>query len=138
MKNLDKIIRIEETSSVTKINSYAINSLKKKIRPEQSSSFSDIREEAIVLSQDEDESNSRRRKENFNVYSAEATGSEALFSELRKEISCLRLKIQELRKEKSSKKEKVCYNCHNPGHFKRNCPETKTTIAYCGEPTNKQ
>lgn len=53
-------------------------------------------------------------EENFNVYSAEATGSEALFSELRKEISSLRLEIQELRKEKSSKKENVCYNCHNP------------------------
>ena len=137
MKNLDKVIRIEETfiSDKDKLlrNQFSENvsdtwlkrELKKKIRAEQYSSFSDIREEAIVLSQDEDESNSRRRKENLNVYSAEATGSEALFSELRKEISSLRLEIQELRKEKSSKKEKVCYNCHNPGHFKRNCPETK-------------
>ena len=99
--------------------------LKKKIRAEQSSSFSDIREEAIVLSQVEDESNSRRRKKKFNVYSAEASGSEALFSEVRNEISSLRLEIQELRKEALSKKENVCYNCHNPGHFKRNCPETK-------------
>lgn len=137
MKKLDNVLRLDDSyvSDKDKLlqnqfsenvaNTWLKRELKKIIRARPTITFTDIREEAVVLARDQEETpdcRPRQRKEqHFTVYSeiAEEKNLTKFMTEMRQEMANLRLEVQQL---KQGKKEKTCYSCHQKGHTKKNCP----------------
>lgn len=150
MKKLDKIGQVNHhfisEPEQTLRNQFAENvldkwlrrELKKSLRSRPSLTFNELREEAVVLSLDREvntDSPKRTPKRDATVYAEAASVDSAMMTmvkEMREELSSLRSEVQELRKTKSSakewthSKERKCFQCHELGHIKRNCPKTKT------------
>lgn len=137
MKKLDNVLRLDDSyvSDKDKLlqnqfsenvaNTWLKRELKKIIRARPTITFTDIREEAVVLARDQEETpdcRPRQRKEqHFTVYSeiAEEKNLTKFMTEMRQEMANLRLEVQQL---KQGKKEETCYSCHQKGHTKKNCP----------------
>lgn len=100
--------------------------LKKLVRAKSAIPFTELREEAIVLSMDRDEKEvNSGRKQEVPVY-AEAASTEMAdyMKEMKEELSTLRSEIRSLKKEKNvERKERRCYGCRETGHIKKNCPK---------------
>ena len=140
MRKLDLVARVDPTfisnREKTLSNQFAENvssvwlkrELKRSLRSKPKMSFSDLREEAIVLcSDDEPKERKKREAQVFAEAAAPSAGYDAMKSlvdDLRKEISSLREEFQDFKSTKGSF-EKKCFKCQKPGHIKRNCPENE-------------
>ena len=98
--------------------------LKKIIRSRPAITFTDIREEAVVLARDQDDPpdiRPRRKEQHFTVYSetVEEKDLKKFMEEMRQEMANLQLEVRQL---KEGKKKKTCYLCREKGHIKKNCP----------------
>ncbi|KAK3107486.1 hypothetical protein FSP39_015578 [Pinctada imbricata] len=136
MSKLDRVNRIERSLTANRDamlrNQFAENvfepwlrhELKKIIRTHKDIAFSDLREEAILLSQDLEKP---RRKVEIYEEKAVASAQEVKGSEVAEIWHFLKNELREIRKEvaeikSSQKKEVQCYKCRELGHIKRNCP----------------
>jgi hypothetical protein len=120
----DKLLRNQFSENVS--DTWLKRELKKIIRARPAVTFTDIREEAVILARDQDETPDCRprhtKERQFTTVYSESVAEKDLtqfMSEMRQEMASLRLEVQEL---KQKKKEKTCYLCHQKGHFKKNCP----------------
>ena len=146
MKKLDKVMRVDDSfiSDKDKLlrNQFSENvadtwlkrELKKIIRGHPLVTFSDIREESLVLAQDRDEDNQPiRKKKEVPIYSETASNDlSKLVGELRKEMAEMRIEMKEIRNERATpapKTERTCYLCKEKGHIKRNCPLNEKNLS---------
>ena len=100
--------------------------LKKIIRVKKDITFTDLREEAILLCQDQEKPTKRK----VDVYTEKtAPKTTQADSELAEILKCIRSEMSDLKKEVAEMKETrgkprniQCYGCKEYGHIKRNCP----------------
>lgn len=139
MKKLDRIVKVDN-SFVTEPekmlrNQFAENvndtwlrrELKKLVRAKSAIPFTELREEAIVLSMDRDEKEVNLRKKREVPIYAEAASTEMadFMKEMKEELSSLLSEIRSIKEEKSvERKERRCYGCRETGHIRKNCPKT--------------
>lgn len=113
--------------------------LKKRIRDHPDLTFTDIREEATLLIQDEDSDQQQvdQYKDDIDVpvYASQGKSGEnsdlsKVLADLTSELESIKTEVQTLKREKQQKQQRkftkvdkdfICYNCGKPGHIKRNC-----------------
>ncbi|XP_062621195.1 uncharacterized protein LOC134282818 [Saccostrea cucullata] len=96
--------------------------LKRIVRTNETMTFHDLREEAIVLAQDQEEP---KKKTEATLYAEKASNHDddvkELIKTLRNEMSDLRKELSDIKGARS--KTVQCYHCKEKGHIKRNCPK---------------
>ncbi|XP_061165266.1 zinc finger CCHC domain-containing protein 12-like [Saccostrea echinata] len=96
--------------------------LKRIVRTNEMMTFHDLREEAIVLAQDQEEP---KKKTEATLYAEKANNHDddvkELIKTLRNEMSDLRKELSDIKGARS--KTVQCYHCKEKGHIKRNCPK---------------
>lgn len=133
MGKLDRIIRVDKTRVKERdimlrdqlaenvFESWLRRDLKRIVRNHGSMTFHDLREEAITLTQDQEEP---KKKTEVTVYAEKANNDD----DIKELIQSLRSEVKDLRKELTVIKEGraktvQCYHCKEKGHIKRNCPK---------------
>jgi len=133
IKDLNAAIRNQFAENVKE--SWLRRDLKKRIREHPGLAFSDVREEAALLVQDDDSSTCKskgtkvqRNTPDIGIFTEQATSSTLeltkAVAELTQEVSNLKTEINKLKtvdENKQTKKTIRCYNCNKIGHTKRNC-----------------
>ncbi|KAK6184673.1 hypothetical protein SNE40_007100 [Patella caerulea] len=136
MEKLDRIFRVDPKMTLNRDimlrDQFAENvsdkwlrrELKRKTREHPQISFADLREEANLCSTDIDINNNKPKKcvdVPSYVMKSDKDPVETLLKELTSEVVSLKKEVNTLRSNPTTSK--LCYKCHEPGHFKRNCPK---------------
>lgn len=124
MSEPEKMLRNQFAENVN--DTWLRRELKKLVRAKSAIPFTELREEAIVLSMDRDEKEVNSGRKRVHVY-AEAASTEMAdyMKEMKEELSTLRSEIRSLKEKNVERKERKCYGCRETGHIKKNCPNRK-------------
>ena len=133
MSKLDRIYRVDESIVGNRnlmlriqlaenvFEPWLRRELKKIIRVKKDITFTDLREEAILLCQDQ-EKPTKRKVDVYTEKTAPQTTQAEILKCIRSEMSDLNKEIAEMKETRGKPRNIQCYGCKEYGPIKRNCP----------------